>query len=151
MRGTQKINLPLAFEITTPLYHLLDRVREYTSGLYILVRNNLDLAELKKVMHSAFAWQETEFTNLCLLKKRDLKMASKTISCSQDIASDGAFCLDTTSMGLSGTGIGCFLDDTVHSLLGLKTDNFQTLYHFTIGRGYVDGRIQTQIAYKKKE
>jgi len=58
--------------------------------------------------------------------------------------------LDATSMGLSGTGIGCFLDDTVHNLLGLKNNNFQTLYHFTLGRGYVDSRIQTKAAYGEK-
>jgi SagB-type dehydrogenase family enzyme len=55
--------------------------------------------------------------------------------------------LDATSMGLSGTGIGCFLDDMMHSLLGLKENKFQILYHFTVGRGYVDSRIQTQSAY----
>jgi len=111
-------------------------------------------------------------------------MASKAISCSQDIASDGAFSLgmlcnfseqlqtygahrykelywecgaigqqlylDATSMGLSGTGIGCFLDDMMHSTLGLKTTKFQVLYHFTVGRGYVDSRIQTKDAYGEK-
>ena len=50
-------------------------------------------------------------------------------------------------MGLSGTGIGCFLDDMTHSTLGLKNDKFQVLYHFTVGRGYVDSRIQTKTAY----
>jgi hypothetical protein len=55
--------------------------------------------------------------------------------------------LDATSMGLSGTGIGCFLDDMMHSLLGLKNNEFQSLYHFTVGRGYVDSRIQTKEAY----
>jgi SagB-type dehydrogenase family enzyme len=55
--------------------------------------------------------------------------------------------LDATSMGLSGTGIGCFLDDMFHSTLGLKDNRFQTLYHFTVGRGYVDSRIQTRAPY----
>ena len=111
-------------------------------------------------------------------------MASKAISCSQDIASDGAFSLgmlcnfseqiqihgthrykelywecgaigqqlylEATSLGLSGTGIGCFLDDRVHNLLGLKDNRFQTLYHFTVGRGYVDSRIQTKVAYQSR-
>lgn len=58
--------------------------------------------------------------------------------------------LDATSMGLSGTGIGCFLDDTVHNLLGLKDNRYQTLYHFTVGRGYVDSRIQTADAYEEE-
>ena len=58
--------------------------------------------------------------------------------------------LEATSMGLSGTGIGCFLDDVTHNLLGLKDNRFQVLYHFTVGRGYVDSRIQTKPAYEEK-
>ena len=42
--------------------------------------------------------------------------------------------------------LGCFLDDKMHSLLGLKDNSFQVLYHFTVGRGYVDSRILTKPA-----
>ena len=58
--------------------------------------------------------------------------------------------LEATSLGLSGTGIGCFLDDMMHDVLGLRGNRFQVLYHFTIGRGYVDSRIQTKPAYQKR-
>ena len=51
--------------------------------------------------------------------------------------------LEATSLGLSGTGIGCFLDDMMHEALGLQDNQFQILYHFTVGRGYVDSRIKT--------
>ena len=54
--------------------------------------------------------------------------------------------LEATSLGLSGTGIGCFLDDDMHRVLGLHDNRFQILYHFTVGRGYVDSRIQTRPA-----
>ena len=57
--------------------------------------------------------------------------------------------LEATSLGLSGTGIGCFLDDTVHDILGLKNNLFQSMYHFTLGKGYVDSRIQTRPAYTR--
>ena len=57
--------------------------------------------------------------------------------------------LEATSLGLSGTGIGCFLDDMMHDILGLSSKHFQILYHFTVGRGYVDSRIQTRPAYSK--
>ncbi len=57
--------------------------------------------------------------------------------------------LEATSLGLSGTGIGCFLDDMMHDILGLTNNRFQILYHFTVGRGYVDSRIQTRPAYSK--
>lgn len=56
--------------------------------------------------------------------------------------------LEATSLGLSGTGIGCFLDDMMHNVLGLKNNRYQILYHFTVGRGFVDKRIQTKPAYK---
>ena len=170
-----------AKENSAHLAIFVHRVKEYDSGIYILIRNERDKEALKAQTRSAFEWSKTEFDGLYLLERRDGVMTSKAISCSQDIASDGAFSLgmlcnfseqlntygahrykelywecgaigqqlylDATSMGLSGTGIGCFLDDMMHSTLGLKTNSFQVLYHFTVGRGYVDGRIQTKVAY----
>jgi SagB-type dehydrogenase family enzyme len=56
--------------------------------------------------------------------------------------------LEATSLGLSATGIGCFLDDEFHALLGLHDQQFQSLYHFTIGRAIVDMRITTLPPYK---
>jgi nitroreductase len=157
------------------------QVEDYESGLYILIRNFADKEDLQKEMDAKFRWSHTEFEHLYLLQTRDLCATSKAISCSQDIASDGAFSLgmlcnfidqlekygahrykelywecgaigqqlylEATSMGLSGTGIGCFLDDDMHGLLGLKNNRYQILYHFTVGRGYVDSRITTRPAY----
>ena len=173
-----------AKENSAHLILFVHRVKEYEAGLYIYLRNERDKDALKQQMYTAFEWSETELKNLFLLEKRELTMASKAISCSQDIASDGAFSLgmlcnfseqlntygahrykelywecgaigqqlylEATSLGLSGTGIGCFLDDTVHNLLGLKDNRFATLYHFTVGRGYVDSRIQTKEAYPNR-
>ena len=48
---------------------------------------------------------------------------------------------------LRGTGIGCFFDDLVHDLLGLKDQQWQSLYHFTIGKQINDARISTKPAY----
>lgn len=56
--------------------------------------------------------------------------------------------LEATSLGLSATGIGCFLDDEFHALLGLRDQRFQSLYHFTIGRAIVDTRITTELPYR---
>ncbi len=173
-----------AKENSAHLVLFVHRVERYESGLYIYIRNERNKQALQEQFHTAFKWGECDLQNLYLLEKRDLKMASKAISCSQDIASDGAFSLgmlcnfseqiqihgahrykelywecgaigqqlylEATSLGLSGTGIGCFLDDTVHNLLGLKDNRFQTLYHFTVGRGYVDSRIQTKVAYPER-
>ncbi|MFY9143448.1 SagB/ThcOx family dehydrogenase [Sulfuricurvum sp.] len=55
--------------------------------------------------------------------------------------------LEATSLGLSATGIGCFLDDEFHALLGLYDQKYQSLYHFTIGRAIVDIRITTEEGY----
>ncbi|MDD5716485.1 MAG: SagB/ThcOx family dehydrogenase [Sulfuricurvum sp.] len=57
--------------------------------------------------------------------------------------------LEATSLGLSATGIGCFLDDEFHALLGLKDQRYQSLYHFTIGRAIVDTRISTLPPYRE--
>ena len=167
--------------------HLLifvHRVENLASGAYLLVRNQRDKEKLQALTQSDFLWSEEEFHNLYLLDANNYEVFSKTISCTQDIASDGAFSLgmlanfseqlqlhdahrykelywecgaigqklylEATSLGLNGTGIGCFLDDLVHNFLGFKDNQFQTLYHFTIGRGYVDSRIQTRAAYGEK-
>jgi SagB-type dehydrogenase family enzyme len=55
--------------------------------------------------------------------------------------------LEATSLKLSATGIGCFLDDVLHRMLGLDSNRFQTLYHFTIGRAIVDMRLTTLPPY----
>lgn len=170
-----------AKENSVHLCIFVHQVEDYESGLYILIRNERDKDELVKQMDAEFDWMETQLENLYLLQSKDFRATSKAISCSQDIASDGAFSLgmlcnfseqlqnhrahrykelywecgaigqqlylEATSMGLSGTGIGCFLDDMMHDLLGLRDNRFQILYHFTVGRGYVDSRILTKPAY----
>ena len=55
--------------------------------------------------------------------------------------------LEAENLGLRGTGIGCFLDDAFHELLGLRSRSFQSLYHFTVGRALVDTRITTLPPY----
>jgi SagB-type dehydrogenase family enzyme len=54
---------------------------------------------------------------------------------------------EATTMGLSATGIGCFLDDEMHRLLGLTSERYQSLYHFTIGRAIIDVRLATLEPY----
>jgi hypothetical protein len=53
--------------------------------------------------------------------------------------------------GLRGTGIGCFFDDTLHEMLGLRTTQFPSLYHFAVGRPLVEDRIRTLPAYSSQE
>ena len=59
--------------------------------------------------------------------------------------------LEAEAAGLRGTGIGCYFDDAVHSLLGIRTMQFQALYHFTVGRPLTDDRIRTLPAYPGRQ
>ena len=55
--------------------------------------------------------------------------------------------LGAEALGLRGTGIGCYLDDMVHDMLGITDDSYQSLYHFTIGGPIEDPRITTLPPY----
>ncbi len=55
--------------------------------------------------------------------------------------------LEAEAAGVSGTGIGCFYDDAVHDVLGLKDHAFQSLYHFTVGSAVEDRRLTTSPGY----
>jgi len=55
--------------------------------------------------------------------------------------------LEAEAYGVRGTGIGCYFDDVVHEILGLESDRFQSLYHFTVGRPREDSRITTRPPY----
>ncbi|EFC39178.1 predicted protein [Naegleria gruberi] len=69
--------------------------------------------------------------------------------------------LEAERIGLRGTGIGCFFDDTILGNLLEKelpidptdTDNeisnYQDLYHFTIGKPVEDKRIQNILPYSQ--
>jgi SagB-type dehydrogenase family enzyme len=55
--------------------------------------------------------------------------------------------LEAEAAGMRGTGIGCYFDDTMHDLLGLQGDQFQSLYHFTVGKPVDDPRLTTLPPY----
>jgi len=55
--------------------------------------------------------------------------------------------LAAEARGLRGTGIGCFFDDAVHDILGLTDNQYQSLYHFTIGKPLEDPRLATYPPY----
>jgi len=55
--------------------------------------------------------------------------------------------LEAEASGVRATGIGCFFDDPVHELLGLKDRAYQDLYHFTVGGAIEDRRLSTLPAY----
>lgn len=56
--------------------------------------------------------------------------------------------LEAERIGMRGTGIGCFFDDSVHLTLGIEDTRLQSLYHFTVGFPRVDSRLQTLPPYE---
>lgn len=55
--------------------------------------------------------------------------------------------LEAEAAGVRSTGIGCYFDDAFHELLGLSGDEFQDLYHFTVGGPIEDNRLTTLPPY----
>ncbi|HEX2795676.1 MAG TPA: nitroreductase family protein [Immundisolibacter sp.] len=55
--------------------------------------------------------------------------------------------LQAEALGYRGTGIGCYFDDELHALLGLKDRQWQSLYAFAIGVPLPDTRLETTAPY----
>lgn len=55
--------------------------------------------------------------------------------------------LEAEAYGIQSTGIGCFFDDPVHELPGLRDRSYQSLYHFTVGGAVIDTRLTTLPPY----
>ena len=52
--------------------------------------------------------------------------------------------LEAEAAGARATGIGCYYDDPVHELLGLSGNEWQSLYHFSMGLPIEDTRLTTE-------
>ena len=59
--------------------------------------------------------------------------------------------LEAEAAGVRGTGIGCFFDDPVHELMGLSGQQYQSVYHFTVGMPVIDDRIETSPPYPQRQ
>jgi SagB-type dehydrogenase family enzyme len=59
--------------------------------------------------------------------------------------------LEAEAAGLRGTGIGCYFDDAMHQLLGLAGNEWQSLYHFTVGGPIEDVRLSSLPPYSARE
>jgi len=55
--------------------------------------------------------------------------------------------LEAEAQDLRATGIGCFFDDEMHRILGLESAEWQSLYHFTVGKHVDDSRLETKPPY----
>ena len=59
--------------------------------------------------------------------------------------------LEAEAAGIRSTGIGCYFDDPMHEVLGLKDRKYQDLYHFTVGGAREDTRLTTLPAYSESK
>jgi hypothetical protein len=55
--------------------------------------------------------------------------------------------LEAEETGIRSTGIGCYFDDPVHEAFGITSQQWQSLYHFTVGGQVEDRRLTTSPAY----
>jgi SagB-type dehydrogenase family enzyme len=186
LQATQAIDgcAPFGVRLMPPQVHLLlfvHRVEGVPPGLYLYMRRDAALPELRSALSAAFVWRTVKPGRpLYLLKAGDVTMEAMELSCHQEIAGHGAFAvamlapfdqrlkkapylyrqlywecgmigqvlyLGAEAHGIRGTGIGCFFDDPVHELAGIKAKAFQSLYHFTIGHPIEDPRLSTLPAY----
>jgi hypothetical protein len=47
------------------------------------------------------------------------------------------------AQGMRGTGMGCFFDNSVHTLHGFSDSAYQDMYHFAVGKLVVNPRLAT--------
>ena len=59
--------------------------------------------------------------------------------------------LEAEAAGIRATGIGCFFDDVMHQILGIRERRLQSLYHFTVGGPVDDPRLRTEPPYAHLE
>lgn len=161
---------------------LVHRVEGVAPGVYALPRSESAHTLLQAAFRGTFAWKrmDAELPLYQLIAARAGKTA-RTLSCHQDIATQGAvtfmmvaefaapiaadpaayrhlhweagmlghiITLEAEAVGWRGTGIGCFFDDAVHEVLGIKDDTFQVVYHYAVGMAQDDPRISTLPAYE---
>lgn len=164
-----------------PRIHLVlfvHRVEGLKPGLYVFPRSESGKLLLKQNLRDSFDWSRPpicpETLPLYHLLSANSQSAARTVSCHQDIASNGAFCiamlaeydshitdkpwsykqlfweagmigqslyLEAEAVAIRATGIGCFFDDAVHEILGIKNNTLQVIYHFTVGTPVLDTRL----------
>lgn len=62
-----------------------------------------------------------------------------------------ALYLNAQAEGIGSSGIGCFFDDPIHEMLGLKDQSLQALYMFTVGPAFGERGIIDEPAYQRHD
>lgn len=82
-------------EVSIHLLLFVHKVAGLEPGLYLLIRDEKDLEEIKAITHPQFLWKRiqeaTEPLYLYLLKPCDIRYEAQMVSCDQEIAGDGVF------------------------------------------------------------
>jgi SagB-type dehydrogenase family enzyme len=118
-----------------PLYHLAD-------------------GDMRKVARTLSCHQEIASASsfsFCMLAEFDRALeqgasAYRQLHWEAGLIGQAAY-LEAERIGMRGTGIGCFFDDSVHLTLGIEDTQWQSLYHFTVGFPRLDTRLQTLPPY----
>jgi SagB-type dehydrogenase family enzyme len=87
----------MAWDATIHLGLFVHRIDGIEPGLYLLVRDPAQMDRLKRALHARFAWSTPPRCPaelpLRLLEAGDARRLATQVSCSQDIAGEGAFAL----------------------------------------------------------
>ena len=172
------------FDPTVDLAVFVHRVDGLEAGLYLHLRDPRRADRWRAVStlaRGATRVEQAGGLEVWRLRSGDLRAHARSVSCHQEIASDGCFALamlaefdgqldsrgawmyprlywecgwigqmlylEAEALGLRATGIGCFFDDALHTLLGLQDASFRSLYHFTVGGALDDPRITSEAPY----
>lgn len=96
LKGNPVIDV-LGWRARVSLAIFIHRVAGLPAGLYLLVRDPIHEASLRRSLHPDFLWQRPQgcpqSMPLYQLAEGDVRDAARTISCHQDIAADGAFAM----------------------------------------------------------
>jgi nitroreductase len=60
-----------------------------------------------------------------------------------------ALYLNAQAEGIGASGIGCFFDDPIHSLIGLQDQRLQAVYMFTVGPALAELGLTDEPAYPR--
>jgi len=118
--------------------------------LYLLARGDCRAAARRLSCDQDIA--ADGFFSLAMLADFDAALAERGASFYRHLFWECGFVgqvlyLEAEAAGARATGIGCYYDDPVHDLLGIRDHAFQSLYHFTIGIPVEDTRLTTEPGY----
>lgn len=123
-------------------------------GLGLLRLNTLSLQDAQRFSRTLCCHQDIASTgafSLAMLGEFDQALSQGAQGYRHLLREAGqigqALYLEAEAIGLRGTGIGCFFDNTLHATLGLNDTRLQSLYHFTVGLPVLDARIDSEPPY----